>query len=149
MSRGAGHLLTETAWHADVVLPASARREVGHLHQHQSAGADRAAGNRSAGRGAPGLEVDPIAGTGIGLKWAYKDVSEVYTEMAEVMPSLTNITWERLVRGDAVTIRATHPTNPATNHLRTVVPDRSGRAKIVPADLLPPDELPDGSTRWY
>ena len=36
------------------------------------------------------------------------------------------------------------PTSPATrSSSRNSFPTASGRAKIVPADLLPPDELPD------
>jgi formate dehydrogenase major subunit len=81
---------------------------------------------------------------GIGLNWNYKDVSEVFTEMAEVMPSLANITWERLVREDAVTYPCDAPDQPGNEIIfAQSFPTKSGRAKIVPADLLPPDELPD------
>ena len=81
--------LTETAWHADVVLPASAHAEkLGHLHQHQPPGADRPAGARSAGRGAAGLGADRRAAQRIGLDWNYRHVSEVFAEMAAMMPSL-------------------------------------------------------------
>ena len=82
----------------------------------------------------------------IGLPWAYKDVSEVFTEMASVMPSLKNITWERLVREDAVTYPCDAPDKPGNEIIfANSFPTKSGRAKIVPADLLPPDELPDKS----
>ena len=80
----------------------------------------------------------------IGLKWAYKDVSEVFGEMAQMMPSLKNITWERLVREDAVTYPCDAPDKPGNEIIfGNSFPTASGRAKIVPADLLPPDELPD------
>ena len=39
-------------------------REVGHLHQHQPSGADRATGDRSAGRRTAGLGADPVACAG-------------------------------------------------------------------------------------
>ena len=137
--------LTETAWHADVVLPVlGARREVGHLHQHQPPGADRAPRDRPARRGAPGLVADPGAGPARRPDWNYKDVSEVFTEMAYVMPSLENITWERLLREDAVTYPCDAPDKPGNEIIfANSFPTASGRAKIVPADLLPPDELPD------
>src|SRR5262249_32035408 len=81
---------------------------------------------------------------GIGLPWAYKDVSEVFGEMAEVMPSLKHITWERLVREDAVTYPCEGPDQPGDEIIfADAFPTPSGRAKIVAADLLPPDELPD------
>ena len=51
--------LTETAWHADVVLPASAHAEkLGTYTQHQPPGPDGPAGARPAGRGAAGLGAD-------------------------------------------------------------------------------------------
>ena len=60
------------------------------------------------------------------------------------MPSLKNITWERLVREDAVTYPCDAPDKPGNEIIfATSFPTASGRAKIVPADLVPPDELPD------
>ncbi len=137
--------LTETAWHADVVLPASAHAEKWGTFTNT---------NRQVQIARPVIDppgearqdwklIQSLA-QGIGLKWAYKDVSEVYTEMAEVMPSLTNITWERLVREDAVTYPCDAPDKPGNEIIfEQSFPTKSGRAKIVPADLLPPDELPD------
>jgi formate dehydrogenase major subunit len=138
--------LTETAWHADVVLPASAHAEKWGTFTNT---------NRQVQLARPVLNppgsarldwqlIQAIA-QGIGLPWNYKDVSEVFAEMAEVMPSLKNITWERLLREDAVTYPCDAPDQPGNEIIFSAsFPTRSGRAKIVPADLLPPDELPDG-----
>jgi formate dehydrogenase major subunit len=61
-----------------------------------------------------------------------------------VMPSLENITWDRLLREDAVTYPCDAPDKPGNEIIFAAsFPTKSGRAKIVPADLLPPDELPD------
>ena len=80
----------------------------------------------------------------IGLSWNYRDISEVYAEMAAVMPSLNNITWERLLREDAVTYPCDAADKPGNEIIfASSFPTQSGRARIVPADLLPPDELPD------
>jgi formate dehydrogenase major subunit len=137
--------LTETAWHADVVLPASAHAEKWGTFTNT---------NRQVQIARPVIDppgdarqdwklIQSLA-QGIGLKWAYKDVSEVFAEMAEVMPSLKNITWERLVREDAVTYPCDAPDQPGNEIIFSQsFPTKSGRAKIVPADLLPPDELPD------
>jgi predicted molibdopterin-dependent oxidoreductase YjgC len=38
----------------------------------------------------------------MGLKWNYAHPSEVYTEMASLMPSLDNISWDRISRESAV-----------------------------------------------
>lgn len=137
--------LTETAWHADVVLPASAHAEKWGTFTNT---------NRQVQIARPVIDppgdarqdwklIQSLA-QGIGLRWAYQDVSEVYTEMAEVMPSLANITWERLVREDAVTYPCDAPDQPGNEIIFSQsFPTASGRARIVPADLLPPDELPD------
>src|SRR4030081_2261235 len=64
--------------------------------------------------------------------------------MTEVMPSLNNITWERLVREGAVTYPVDGPDQPGNEIIFTTgFPTESGRGKIVPARVVPPDELPD------
>jgi formate dehydrogenase major subunit len=137
--------LTETAWHADVVLPASAHAEKWGSFSNT---------NRQVQIGRPVIDppgearqdwelIQEIAQR-IGLNWNYKDVSEVFTEMAYVMPSLENITWERLLREDSVTYPCDAPDKPGNEIIfADSFPTKSGRARIVPADLLPPDELPD------
>ena len=119
--------------------------KVGHLHQHQPPGADRATRAQSARGGASGLGPDPGAGA------AYRTELELSAtfprstrEMAAVMPSLNNITWERLLREDAVTYPCDAADKPGNEIIfASSFPTQSGRARIVPADLLPPDELPD------
>src|SRR5437899_4418659 len=64
--------------------------------------------------------------------------------MAQVMPSLNNITWERLVREGAVTYPVYVHHKPGNEIIFTAgFPTESGRGKIVPAHVTPPDELPD------
>ena len=137
--------LTETAWHADVVLPASAHAEKWGTFTNT---------NRQVQLGRP--VVDPPGGARqdwrliealakrIGLDWNYDHVGQVFDEMAAVMPSLANISWERLLKEDVVTYPVDGPDKPG-NELIFVnsFPTKSGRAKIVPAELIPPDELPD------
>ena len=60
------------------------------------------------------------------------------------MPSLANITWERLQREGSVT----YPAEPAGTPSHDIIftegfPTASGRGRIVPADVAPPDEVPD------
>ena len=137
--------LTETAWHADIVLPASAHAEKWGTYTNT---------NRQVQIGRPVLnppgearqdwELIQEMARRIGLDWNYRDVSEVYAEMASVMPSLKNITWERLLREEAVTYPCDAPDKPGNEIIfATSFPTASGRARIVPTDLLPPDELPD------
>jgi len=48
----------------------------------------------------------------MGCGWNYKHVSEVFTEMASMMPALDNITWERVEREHAVTYPTDAPDKP-------------------------------------
>jgi formate dehydrogenase major subunit len=80
----------------------------------------------------------------IGLNWPYKHPRDVFAEMAVMMPSLNNITWERIDRENAVTYPCNAPDVPGNDIIfGDKFPTASGRAKIVPADVTPPDELPD------
>jgi formate dehydrogenase major subunit len=80
----------------------------------------------------------------IGLPWNYQHVSEVYKEMASLMPALDNISWERVEHDSAVTYPSDAPDKPG----HAVVfgdrfPTQDGRGKLVPAAIRPPDERPD------
>src|SRR5688572_30908682 len=80
----------------------------------------------------------------LGLTWTYSHPSEVFAEMKLAMPSLDNITWERLERESSVIYPCPEPDHPG----EAVVfgdgfPTHSGRALLVPADVLPPAEVPD------
>ncbi|RME94830.1 MAG: formate dehydrogenase subunit alpha, partial [Alphaproteobacteria bacterium] len=137
--------LTETAWHADVVLPASAHAEKWGTFSNT---------NRQVQMCRPVLDppgearqdwelVQEIARR-IGLDWSYTHPRDVFAEMARVMPSLNNITWERLEREDVVTYPCDAPDHPGNEIIfARGFPTASGRGKIVPTDIVPPDELPD------
>ncbi|MGE0701857.1 MAG: molybdopterin oxidoreductase family protein, partial [Hyphomicrobiaceae bacterium] len=137
--------LTETAWHADVVLPASAHAEKWGTFTNT---------NRQVQIGRPVVpppgearqdwQVIQEIAQRVGLPWRYTDVSEVFAEMASVMPSLKNITWPRLLAEEAVTYPCDAPDKPGNEIIfAQSFPTASGRAKIVPTELRPPDELPD------
>jgi formate dehydrogenase major subunit len=80
----------------------------------------------------------------MGLPWNYSGPADVFAEMAQLMPSLDNISWERLVREGAVTYPADDPAKPGNEIIFTGgFPTESGRGKIVPARVTPPDELPN------
>jgi formate dehydrogenase major subunit len=136
---------TETAWHADVIFPASAHAEKLGTYTNT---------NRQVQIGRPALEMPGEArqdwelivelGQRIGMDWSYDQVSDVYTEMTKVMPSLKNIPWERVEREDSVIYPAKGLDVPGDEVIFTTgFPTTDGRARIVPADLLPPDEVPD------
>ena len=136
--------LTETAWHADVVLPASAHAEKLGTYSNT---------NRQVQIGRPAI---PLPGEArqdwelivdlanrCGLDWSYDGVPDVYEEMRQVMKSLNYIPWERLEKDDSVT----YPSQPDGTENWVVFdkgfPTEDGRGRIVPADLRAPDEVPD------
>jgi formate dehydrogenase major subunit len=137
--------LTETAWHADVVLPASVFPEKTGTFTNT----DRRVQLGRTALPLPGqarLDLDILIDLAnrLGCGWTYKDVGEVYTEMADTMPSLKNISWQRLVNEGAVTYPADGPNVPGNEILFSAgYPTKSGRGKIVPAAVRPPDEIPD------
>ncbi len=137
--------MTETAWHADVILPASAQAEKTGTFTNT---------NRQVQLGR--VVVDPPGearqdwaliqelAQRIGLDWSYTHPSEVFGEMAQVMPSLKNITWERLEREHSVTYPCDAPDKPGNEVIFSeAFPTGDGRVRLVPTDLVPPDELPD------
>jgi formate dehydrogenase major subunit len=83
-------------------------------------------------------------GRRMGLPWNYRHPGEIYTEMASLMPSLDNISWDRLWRESAVTYPCPAPDKPGEDVVfGDRFPTQDGRGKIVPAKITPPDERPD------
>jgi formate dehydrogenase major subunit len=137
--------LTETASLADVVLPASAWPEktgtVTNTNRQVQMG--RAA-LPLPGEARQDLWIIVELARRLGLPWEHRPVGEVYAEMASLMPSLDHITWERIEREHAVTYPTRGPDRPGEEIVfgdRFPTPD--GRARLVPAGLSDPAELPD------
>jgi formate dehydrogenase major subunit len=137
--------LTETAFHADVILPASAWPEKDGTVTNT---------NRQVQRGRAALTPPGEArqdwaliqemARRIGLEWTYEGPAEVFAEMAEIMPSFDNITWERVSRENAVTYPCDAPDKPGNEIVfAESFPTANGRGKLVATEVLPPDELPD------
>jgi formate dehydrogenase major subunit len=137
--------LTETAFHADVVLPASAWPEKDGTVTNT---------NRQVQIGRRALPVPGEAkldwwiiqeiARRIGLDWNYQHVSEIYTEMASLMPALDNISWDRIERESAVTYPSDAPDKPGHDVVfADGFPTQDRRGKLVPAAIRPPDEQPD------
>jgi formate dehydrogenase major subunit len=138
--------LTETACLADVVLPASAFPEKTGTFTNT----DRMV---QLGRQAitpPGdakqdLWIIQEIARRIGLDWDYKHVSEVFDEMRHTMPSIAGITWDRLEREHSVTYPCTHEGDPGEPvvFVEDFPRDATGKARFVPADIIPAAERPD------
>jgi formate dehydrogenase major subunit len=64
--------------------------------------------------------------------------------MMEAMPSLANITWDRLLRESSVTYPCDGPDQPGHDIVfGNGFPTASGRGRFVPAQIVPPAEEPD------
>jgi formate dehydrogenase major subunit len=137
--------LTETAVYADVVLPASAWPEKDGTVTNT---------NRQVQMGRQALPLPGDTkhdwwliqeiGRRIGLPWNYQHPSDIYTEMASLMPSLDNISWQRVERESAVTYPADAPDQPGHDVVFDKgFPRPGGFGKLVAAKLKPPDEQPN------
>jgi formate dehydrogenase major subunit len=143
--------MTETAWLADVVLPASAWPEktgtVSNTDRMVQLG--RRALNPP-GQARCDLWIIQQLARRLGLAWDYpgeeSGVAAVYEEMRQAMHgAIRGISWERLQRESSVTYPCLSEDDPGQP---TVFVDRfptaDGRVKLVPADIIPAAERPDG-----
>ncbi len=141
--------LTETAYLADVVLPASAFPEKTGTFSNT----DRTVQLGRQALQPPGdarqdLWIIMQMASQMGLSWAYGDgeaaVAAVFDEMRHTMPSIGGITWERLQREHAVTYPCTKEGDLGTPVVFVQdFPTSTGKARFVPADIIPADERPD------
>jgi formate dehydrogenase major subunit len=137
--------LTETAIYADVILPASAWPEktgtVSNTNRQVQLG--RAA-LPLPGDAKQDWELIQEIARRMGLDWNYRHPRDIFAEMHLAMPSLKNITWERLERDSSVTYPCPAPDHPGHGVVfGDSFPSESGKATLVPAGIIPPDELPD------
>jgi formate dehydrogenase major subunit len=137
--------LTETAYLADVILPASAFPE----KTGSFTNTDRLVQIGRQAIDPPGdarqdLWIIEQIAQRMGLAWDYGHVGEVFDEMRHTMPSIAGITWERLEREHAVTYPCTNEGDPGESVVFTEdFPREGGRARFVPADIIPAAERPD------
>jgi formate dehydrogenase major subunit len=142
--------MTETAWLADVVLPASAWPEkagsVTNTDRMVQLGQQAL---EPPGQARADLWIIQQIARRIGLNWQYAGdyhgVAAVYEEMRQAMhTSLAGISWARLQRESSVTYPCLSEDDPGAP---TVFIDRfataDGRVKLVPADLIAANERPD------
>ncbi|MCC6608193.1 MAG: formate dehydrogenase subunit alpha [Burkholderiales bacterium] len=137
--------LTETAYLADVVLPATAWPEKAGTVTNT----DRLVqlGRKALeppGEAREDLWIVVEMAKRLGLPWRYAHPREVFEEMRRGMDSIAGITWERLERDSAVTYPCENEGDPG----QPVVfvdrfPTATGRAKFAPADLISAAERPD------
>ncbi|MDP1693469.1 MAG: formate dehydrogenase subunit alpha [Burkholderiaceae bacterium] len=137
--------LTETAYLADVILPASAFSEKTGTFTNT----DRLVQMGRQAIAPPGdarqdLWITLQIANQLGCGWHYDHVSEVFDEMRHTMPSIAGITWERLEREHAVTYPCEKEGDPGQSVVFTDrFPREGGKARFVPVDIIPANERPD------
>ncbi|MDQ0140682.1 formate dehydrogenase subunit alpha [Cupriavidus necator] len=137
--------LTETAYLADVVLPASAFPEKTGTFTNT----DRTVQLGRQALDPPGqarqdLWIIEQMAAQLGLDWHYASVAEVFDEMRQAMPSIAGVTWERLEREHAVTYPCKEEGDPGEPVIFVdSFPTATGRGRFVPADIIPAAERPD------
>ena len=136
--------LTETAYFADVVLPASAFPEKTgtFINSDRMVQLGRQAIDPP-GEARQDLWIIQEMARRLGLDWNYDGPEAVFNEMRLGMDSIAGITWERLQQ-ETVTYPCEQEDDPGEPIIFVNdFPTESGRAKLVPADIIPPDEQPD------
>jgi formate dehydrogenase major subunit len=137
--------LTETAYLADVVLPATAWPE----KDGTVTNTDRMVqlGRKALdapGQAKPDLWIIQELARRLGLAWSYAGPQDVWNEMRGCMDSIRGITWERLERDSSVTYPCENEGDPGQPVVfQTHFPTATGRGTFVPADLIPAAERPD------
>jgi formate dehydrogenase major subunit len=141
--------LTETAYLADVILPASsfAEKDGSFTNTDRFVQIGRKALNPP-GNARQDLAIIIDLARELGLDWNYgtgeQAAAAVFDEMRHTMPSIGGITWERLQAEDSVTYPCEKEGDPGDS---VVFIDRfptpTGRARFVPADIIPANERPD------
>jgi len=137
--------LTETAYLADVILPASAFPEKTGTFTNT----DRLVQLGRQAIDPPGearqdLWIIQQIAQRLGLPWTDQPVSEVFDEMRRLMPSIAGITWARLEAEHAVTYPCLQEGDPGEPVVfREHFPREGGKARFVPADIIPAAERPD------
>ncbi len=137
--------LTETAYLADVVLPATAWPEkdgtVTNTDRMVQLGRKAL---EAPGDARPDLWIIQELARRMDLQWNYAGPKEVWNEMRDCMDSIHGITWERLERDSSVTYPCENEGDPGQPVVfQTHFPTATGRGKFVPADLIRADERPD------
>jgi formate dehydrogenase major subunit len=137
--------LTETAEFADVILPATSYLEKDGSYTNTDR---RVQLGRKVleppGQARPDWEIVQDIARRVGLDWNYDSPSEVFDEMVALMPSYTNLTHANLGAGGKL-----YPNDDPEHSDGTIVmfDERfntdDGLAHLVPAQWLPPNELPD------
>ncbi len=137
--------LTETAFYADVVLPASAFAEKTGTFTNTDR---RVQLGRQAidppGEARQDLWIIQQLATRLGCGWLYEGPEQVFEEMRKAMPSIAGISWQRLQQQESVTYPCVTENDPGQPVIfREDFPTGDGRAQFVISPYRHAQETPD------
>ncbi len=134
--------MTETAWNADIIFPASAHAEKTgtYTNTNRQVQLGRAVVKPPHNARQDWWIIQEI-GRRMGLSWNYKSPRDIFIEMKLVMPSLNNISWERLERDGYVTYPASSEDKPGEDIIfMDGFPTSNNLAKIIPVKIIQPND---------
>jgi len=137
--------LTETAYFADVILPASSFPEKTGTFTNT----DRLVQLGRKAIDPPGdakedLWIIQEMAKRLGLDWNYKDAAEVFEEIRKAVPMMAGMTWARLEAEGSIVYPCLKEGDPGEAVIFTkTFESENGLGKFVPADIVPPAERPD------
>jgi len=134
--------MTETAWNADIIFPASAHAEKTgtYTNTNRQVQLGRAVVKPPHNARQDWWIIQEI-GRRMGLSWNYKSPRDIFIEMKLVMTSLNNISWERLERDGYVTYPASSEDKPGEDIIfMDGFPTSNNLAKIIPVKIIQPND---------
>jgi formate dehydrogenase major subunit len=137
--------LTETAYLADIVLPASAFSEKTGTFTNT----DRLVQLGRQAVNPPGdaqqdLWIIQEIAKRLGLDWNYDGAADVFSEVRKAVPTMGGMTWDRLENEGSIVYPCLNEGDPGDWVIFTEEFEReNGLGKFVPADIVPPAERPD------
>ena len=143
--------LTETAYLADVVLPATAWPEkIGTVTNTDRTVQLGRKAIEPPGDARPDLWIINELARGMGLDWHYSHPRDVFNEMRQCMDSIAGITWDRLERESSVTYPCEKEGDPGQPVV--FVDTLSDRPRAAPGSCRPISfrrrSAPTRSIRW-
>ena len=142
--------LTETAFYADVILPASAFPEKTgtFTNTDRRVQLGRQAVNPP-GEAKQDLWIIQQIANGLGLDWKYNGAKDIFEEMTKCMPSIAGITWDRLEKEQSVTYPCVTKKDPGQPVIFiNDFPTKDGLAQFIPSPFKSADELPDNEYNY-
>jgi formate dehydrogenase major subunit len=137
--------LTETAAFADVLLPATAWSEKDGTATNTNRQVQMGRKALDApGEARPDWWITQELAKRLGLDWNYERPKDVFNEMRKCMPSIENISWERLLKENVVTYPCSGDDDPGQDIVFTDgFPKEDGRGIFIPVSITPDNEPPD------